>query len=336
MDTWMNTNPAMKPIDQYVASVQQQIGASAGAVCIIQGSKILHEWYSGNHDFRPNSRPVDQHSQFNVGSIRKTYLALAISLLFEQGRLDRVDDEIGKYLDEYIYMTQGITLRHLLTHSHGLYEHRGQLLREFAPGQGWAYRNSGIDLLIRLIHRRSGLTLSEYVQQHFLFPYELNETGWRIAEQEQLIYNHYDEPDNWTGPNNSPDGDQGNLFVSARDLASWGQLHLTEGLLEGKQLIPRHVFRRVTTPHSPAELGADQPLHGFVWWLQKQTPLNQLGEELPARSFQILGITGCACLVIPELDAVAVRMYNQLRNPPGYDYLQDIRSFGNQVYHILR
>ncbi|MFC4102317.1 hypothetical protein [Paenibacillus xanthanilyticus] len=51
---------------------------------------------------------------------------------------------------------------------------------------------------------------------------------------------------------------------------------------------------------------------------------------------QMLGITGCACLVVPEYDAVVVRMYNQLRNPPGYDYLRDIRQFGNLAGEGLR
>ncbi|WP_221469539.1 hypothetical protein [Cohnella nanjingensis] len=63
--------------------------------------------------------------------------------------------------------------------------------------------------------------------------------------------------------------------------------------------------------------------------------MNEIGEQVPERSCQILGITGCACLVMPAYDAVAVRMYNQLANPNGYDYLRDIRTFGNLAAGIL-
>ncbi len=57
---------------------------------------------------------------------------------------------------------------------------------------------------------------------------------------------------------------------------------------------------------------------------------------MPSNSYQILGITGCACLVIPEYDAVVVRMYNQLTNTGDYDYLKDIRQFGNLANDLLK
>ncbi|ETT39351.1 penicillin-binding protein [Paenibacillus sp. FSL R7-269] len=44
------------------------------------------------------------------------------------------------------------------------------------------------------------------------------------------------------------------------------------------------------------------------------------------------GEANLACLVIPEHRLVAVRMYNQAGpNPPGYDYLEDIKAFGDKV-----
>ncbi|GIP18084.1 hypothetical protein J40TS1_37260 [Paenibacillus montaniterrae] len=65
--------------------------------------------------------------------------------------------------------------------------------------------------------------------------------------------------------------------------------------------------------------------------------MTELGDKLPIGSYQSLGITGCACLVIPELNVVAARMYNQTKpNPAGYDYLADIKTFGNMVYHYAR
>lgn len=60
--------------------------------------------------------------------------------------------------------------------------------------------------------------------------------------------------------------------------------------------------------------------------------ISGIGSTLPSGTYQILGITGCACLVIPDHKIVAVRMYNHAEpNSPGYYYLEDIRSFGDQV-----
>lgn len=41
-------------------------------------------------------------------------------------------------------------------------------------------------------------------------------------------------------------------------------------------------------------------------------------------------------LVIPDEDIVAVRMFNSYGSPEGYDYLEDVRSFGDTVMDCLK
>lgn len=319
-------------LSDYVYDVQLQIGATAAALFVLQNNLIVHESYSVKHDEDERSRSVDAHTQFNVASVRKTYLALAISLLIEQGRIGSVDDPISWYLDKLPECTENVTVRHLLTHTHGLMEREGQLIQEFPAGRGWAYRNTGIEMLFKIVFRLTGMTLSEFMNIAVFEPYGLRETGWRSNPNEQMIYNYYSNPDNWVGPNDSTDGDQSNLFVSARDLAKWGQLHLRRGAaLDGRQVLPLSVFERVTALQTLDAVPSEKPRNGFIWWLQHDTPQNQIGELVPAGSYQALGITGCAVLVIPDYNVVAVRMYNQLFNSVDYDYLEDIRKFGNLV-----
>jgi Beta-lactamase class C and other penicillin binding proteins len=320
-------------LDGYVRQIQSQTACTASAIYVIHKDNVVHERYWGRHSENPDAREVDERTQFNVASIRKTYLALAISLLIEKGFIAHIDDAITDYLPEYASVASGVTLRHLLTHTHGLKINSkdGLLVKEFEPGSSWAYRNTGIDLLIRLVRHLSGQPLSAMLQQEWFGPAGLNETGWRTARDELLIYNYYDSEDNWVGPNDSGAGDQSNLFVSARELAAMGQLHLHRGKLRknGERIFPQEVFERILTIQTPVSVPQSMPRNGFIWWLQHNTPNNQIGEHLPEGSFQVLGITGCACLVIPRHEAVVVRMYNQLRNPGDYDYLADIRTFGN-------
>ncbi|MBD0383725.1 serine hydrolase domain-containing protein [Paenibacillus sedimenti] len=316
----------------YVYDMQLRIGATAAALYVLQNGRIAHESYSGKHDDDECSRIVDARTQFNVGSVRKTYLALAISLLIEQGKIGSIDDSVSRYLDKLPEYTYDVTLRHLLTHTHGLMEREGQLIQEFPAGKGWAYRNAGIALLFRIVSRLTGMTLSEFMTVAVFEPYGLRETGWCTAPHEHLIYNYYSHLDNWVGPNDSTAGDQSNLFVSARDLAKWGQLHLSRGAAgDGRQVLPQSVFECVTALQTPVGIPSLKPRNGYIWWLQHGTQLNQIGERVPAGSYQALGITGCVVLVIPAYNVVAVRMYNQLFNPEDYDYLKDIRAFGNFV-----
>ncbi|MCC3371582.1 serine hydrolase [Cohnella sp. REN36] len=324
-------------LEDYASGMRKEIGATAAAICLVQHGRPVYEWYEGTHDENPDSRPVDARSQFNVGSVRKTYLALAVSLLIEQKRIRRLDDPIAAYLPEYGNSAAGSrTLRHLLTHTHGLSLSDGRYHPVFEPGTRWAYGNAGIALLFELVGRLTDSTLSEFVQCEILGPAELRETGWRTAKTPALIYNDYDRPDPRAGPNDSAAGDQSNLFATARDLAGWGLLHLRKGVVGGRQALPAAAFDRATALQTPSSLPANWPRHGLIWWLQADVPRNEIGDAVPPGSYQTLGITGCACLVIPAYDAVVVRMYNQLENPPGYDYLQDIRTFGNKAAVLLR
>lgn len=323
-------------LNRYVHRIQQQIKATAAATYVIQHDLVVNEWYSGRHDHTASSRMVDAHSQFNVGSVRKTYLAMAISLLIEEGKIRSIDDEVGLYLNELYATASGITIRHCLTHTHGLEIREGQYSRAFRPGEDWAYNNAGITILIVLVARLTGQSLASYIIDNVIQPLGFTETGWRTRYNELLIYNHYHEDDNWVGPNDSSAGDQSNLFISARELAAWGNLHLHKGKINGEQVYPKSVFDRMTSLQTPKTLHPALPRQGFIWWLQSHSPLNQIGDQVPHDSFQVLGITGCACLVIPQYKAVAVRMYNQLHNPQGYDYLEDIRQFGNEVHSALQ
>lgn len=157
-------------------------------------------------------------------------------------------------------------------------------------------------------------------------------TGWMGAAAENLVCD--------VSPLGYPtirlgadDGTDRNLFVNARELAEWGNLHVTDGVKEGKRILPENVIRQVTTPVHRS----GQPSFGYFWWLkegQSRHPQNELGATLPDGSFQIFGASGCACLVIPEYRAVAVRLFNSLYE--GYDYLADIREFGDEVMRGLR
>ncbi|MFS0615624.1 serine hydrolase domain-containing protein [Lederbergia ruris] len=140
-----------RSLNDYVSKIQTEIGATAAATYIIKDGQVVNEWYSGRHDSSKESRIVDEHTQFNVGSIRKTYLALAISLLIEQGQIKSIDDEIASYVEAYKDISEGVTLRHLLTHTHGLIEEEGKIKREFSPGESWEYTNTVFLLFLQQI-----------------------------------------------------------------------------------------------------------------------------------------------------------------------------------------
>jgi CubicO group peptidase (beta-lactamase class C family) len=60
-------------------------------------------------------------TRFNLGSINKTFTAVAVAQLIQQGRLS-LDDTLAKHLPDYQNQAAAarITIRHLLTHRSGV------------------------------------------------------------------------------------------------------------------------------------------------------------------------------------------------------------------------
>ncbi|KEO81568.1 serine hydrolase domain-containing protein [Tumebacillus flagellatus] len=302
------------PLVTYVERVQRQIGATASALYIWRQGDVM-EWYNGT-DIGPSSR-------FHVHSVRKSYIGLALALAQEDGKIGSLDDRVSDYLTyENLDST---TLRHLVTNTHGMHtEPDGRIVRDHPPGKGWQYVNTGIDMLLELIRQQTGQSVSELLQERVLKPNGFRETGWEtcVSDEMNLVPDAFDN-----GTEQFQLKPDCNLYVSARELARWGLLHK-------EQL---GVFGRATSVQTPKLLDEDLPRQGYGWYVQDEfCARSEIGEHVPRGSFQILGVNGCAVLVIPALDMVAVRMYNKIGNPPGYYYLRDIRDFGNLAVQLSR
>ncbi|QGH32814.1 serine hydrolase [Gracilibacillus salitolerans] len=320
----------LHPLYTYVEDMKNQIKASASAVYVIQEDRVIGEWYSG---FNPlTKQKIEEDSRFNIYSARKSYIGLAVAILLNDGKINSLDDEVLEYvegIDENIY--KGITLRHLVTHTHGLKFINDKLIRSASPGSEWIYNDAGLSLLYKIILSISHHTVNGILQDYVFNPLEFSETGWESTYKNNLVADVFELSEE---PKIRLDNDTGferNLYVSAREFAHWGYLHLNKGNLHGKQVLPRNLFEFTTSIQTPKDM-FHTPQNGFFWFKNENAYLNsEIGEDLPAKSYQILGISGCACLVIPEYKVVAVRMYNKIGDPAEYDYLRDIKNFGNLV-----
>jgi CubicO group peptidase (beta-lactamase class C family) len=326
-----NEQKEMNHLYDYVNEVKSQISASASSVYIIQGGDVIGEWYVG---IDPSSnRKINEHTRYNVYSVRKSYIGLAAVLLIQEGKIASLDDPVSTYLGEN-ELYNGITIRHLVTHTHGLDDDQVEIVKSNHAGKVWDYNGAGLSLLYKIILKVSGSTVNEILTESIFNTLQFTETGWETGPGEHLTadVNEHNEPnirfDDHTGF-------ERNLYVSTRELAHWGYLHLNKGRIGNDQLLPKTLFEMTTAIQTPEQL-KNTPQNGFFWFLNENGyEKSELGEELPAGSYQILGASGCTCLVIPKYDAVAVRMYNKRGNPPGYDYLRDIKNFGNIVNSIL-
>lgn len=210
-------------------------------------------------------------------------------------------------------------------------------MREFLSGESWAYRQTNIKLLAELVKITTGQTVADLLTEQVFRPLQLNETGWYTEIGPKIVEVISENGQPKKVATSSAEGDQINMFISARNLSYWGYLHLKQGFIDGEQVIPKEIIQLSTSLISPGTIDKDLPQHGFLWFvkdlLAKKT---EIGELVPRGSYQILGFTGVAVLVIPDHDIVAVRMVNSYGSPENHDFLADIRSFGDSVMKSLR
>jgi len=325
---------------EYTQKINDLNGGSGTSLVVIHKDRIVTEYYSGFHSHDRNVRPIQQDSQFNIASARKSYIGFAVALAIYQGKISSVDDLVINYMPEVDSKVIGkTTIRHLLTHTHGIDRNeKGHLFREFPCGTNWAYRGENILMLCEIVRRTTKKTVSQIINEYICCPLGLKETGWKTDWNEQLVYSIEDKdkvPEQYL--ESTANGDLPNMFVSAREFAYWGYLHLKQGMIDGKQIAPEEVFKMSTSVQSPKMTNKDLPQNGFLWFT-KDLPAKytEIGDSVPTGSYQILGVRGALLLVIPSHELVIARMYNKQYNYSGTEgYLYYLREFGNEVMKCL-
>ncbi|MBX7057083.1 MAG: beta-lactamase family protein [Leptospirales bacterium] len=171
---------AATELDKHMAAATGGASIPMAAMAITREGATL---YRSEHGLN-----VD--SLFPVASVAKTFTAVAVLELADQGRL-QLDDEIGRYLPELSFAQRpeggrAVTIRHLLQHSSGLpyfargggtnlrCPHSGMALyipSQYKPaGESHFYSNFNYNVLACLIERVSGERFDEYVTNQVLRP----------------------------------------------------------------------------------------------------------------------------------------------------------------------
>lgn len=333
-----NLNAIFSPLLNHVNHTFNQTICSGASLLVIHNDSIVFEEYIGEQSNKANSRTVQEDTQFHIASVRKSYIGFAVAYAVYYGCIQSIDDLVLRYLpklDETIW--KDTTIRHLLTHTHGLNQKEETAYREYPVGTNWTYRQVGVNALTQIVKQTTHKTISDIIHEQVFIPLGFSESNWYPNKHEKLVdvIRRDVTEENWQ-TSESTDGDEANMYVSTRELAFWGYLHLKQGYVKGKQIVPEEMIQLASSLQSPPLIENDLPQNSFLWFV-KDLPAKktEIGAEVPRGSYQILGYTGVTLLVIPQENIVAVRMFNSFGSPEGYDYLSDVRSFGDTVMNCL-
>jgi CubicO group peptidase (beta-lactamase class C family) len=218
---------------------EQRLPALVGAV--FQRGELVWSEAAGLANVE-DERPVSVDDQFRVGSITKTFVAVAILQLRDEGALE-LDDPVERHVTEVPHT--GATLRRLLAHASGLQREpagnvwatlelpdRDAFLASLAeaeqvlaPGLAWHYSNLAFVLLGDVVGRLRGELPEEAIERTVLRPLGLERTSWLpLAPHAQgyLVEPWHDGVRREHHVELGALASLGQLWSTAGDLARWG------------------------------------------------------------------------------------------------------------------
>jgi CubicO group peptidase (beta-lactamase class C family) len=224
-------------------------GLPGCTVAVSQHGKLLVNRAFGSADLERDV-PITTNTIFDIGSVTKQFVAAAVLILAEDGRLS-LSDDIRQHIPELPDFGHKVTVNHLLTHTGGIRDWTGiaglssrktdntldLILRQrglnFTPGEEWAYSNSGYVLAREIVARKSGTSVAEFMRQRLFEPLGMKSTVFS-KDTKQVIKNralaYQKEGDRWRLAMLEGDRGGGGVFSTAGDLLIWNDA-LTNGRL---------------------------------------------------------------------------------------------------------
>ena len=240
---------AFPEIDRQVAAFMERTHVPGAAWGIVIDGELAHLGVAGYRDL-PTKAPVDRDTVFRIASMTKSFTAMAILKLRDEGKLS-LDDPAERYVPELKglrYPTTDsprIKVRDLMSHAAGFPEDNPwgdqqlaateeqltEMLRQGIPfsnppGVAYEYSNYGFAILGRIVSRVSGGQYRDYVAESILRPLGMTSTTLEpgAVPKNRIAHGYRWEDNTWKEEPPLPDGAfgaMGGMLTSVSDLSRY-------------------------------------------------------------------------------------------------------------------
>jgi CubicO group peptidase (beta-lactamase class C family) len=283
-------------LDAYVEEQMHRLNIPGVSLVIVEGDQIVH--LRGFGQVRPGGETPSPQTPFFIGSLTKSFTALAVMQLVETGKID-LDAPVQRYLPWFrvadSQASAQITVRHLLNQTSGLSTASGRIsLADFddSPdaterqaralatlklsrpvGSAFEYTNANYNLLGLIIEAASGELYADYIQNHILTPLDMSHTytSPALAKQNGLAVGHrYWFAIPFAAPNMPlPHGSlpSGQLISSSEDMARYMIALLNGGRYGNVQILtPAGINELHHGVAEDIEMGMSMGKYGMGWF----------------------------------------------------------------------
>jgi CubicO group peptidase (beta-lactamase class C family) len=255
-------DPLPQNIEEFQATarrVLEETGVPGAGIALVRSDGV--EWEGGvGYADRDAKTAVNADTHFRIGSISKTFVALALVQLYEDGEIDfdtavrEIAPEIA--IDNPWEDTHPVRVIHVLQHTAGFDDFHFNEMRpppgapelpledllklnpnsrrvRWRPGTRMAYSNPGYGVAGYLIEKVSGQPYDEYIRQEIFTPLEMPTSSFRLtSEDEPLLARGYADA---SGPSVGLTREYfhpaGNMHSSPHEMAKFVQMLLGWGEL---------------------------------------------------------------------------------------------------------
>lgn len=241
---------------------------------------------------------------FNLGSISKTFVANAILILQEQGKLS-VEDSIFKYFPNFKNkaIAQKIKIKHLLTHSSGLPDNR-QVNKDtvfyltakdaenwfpvtqtdtlvFDSGSRYEYSNPAFNGLALIVEKVSGMKWQQFIAENIFKPSNMMTStitdgphpAKDVAHAYVLNHGQWSEDGYGEEPTFAAAGN-GGVWSSVEELANYERALNTSKFLKAETIEDSRSIKKFSNWNE-----ATPPFVGWSWFITQQDSLTLVGHS---------------------------------------------------------
>lgn len=259
-------------IETNIDTLMSEFKVPGAVISVVKDGKLFYTAGIGKENIEDDKSIDPERSQFRVASITKTFTAIAILQLVEDGKLD-LHADIRTYLPEGQYpwdAEESFTIHHLLTHTTGMETSEFRISQAavdaksldvmiktsicdqiFTPGEVFYYSNRGYGILGLIIEKLSGQKYEDYIQEHILTPMGMsNSTVYQHTEDhpiQQPVQPYY-----WDGEFKKRDRlflvnpAASNLNTTGADMAKFMIAMLDSAQVEGHRIISKQSYELMT------------------------------------------------------------------------------------------
>ena len=201
-------------IDRYLTGIYNRKYIPGFSIAVIRNNEVIFSKAYGNKRFA-SKEPMETTTPVLVGSVTKSFTALAVLRLVSSGKI-QLDDAVVKYIPWFKTANKDrsdkITIRMLLNNTSGIYspvampyydttdmaiENYVRSMRSLflykEPGISYEYSNAGYVIAGLLVSKISGIRFSDFLAKNIFGPLGMSNTGMEIDHPEwtKKIVGHY-------------------------------------------------------------------------------------------------------------------------------------------------